>query len=82
MNAKNTKVKMTDSSQEQITKEFIGEFEKLMEKYKIEEYVFNCSINSGIILYKPDNIMEITKKLKIIHQQFFGRVMESCGETR
>lgn len=66
----------------ELTNKFVEEFEALLEKHGIKEYVFNCTIDKGIILYKPDDIMAITKKLKIMHQQFFGRVLESCGENR
>ena len=76
--AKNTNVQNEDRHPAQ---DFIDDFEKLAEKHKIEKYVLITNVGeSPILLYRPNNIMEITRVLKATHSKFLQQVMNEIGE--
>jgi len=65
--------------------EFRDRFEKLVEEFNIEKYVFiydNPHIEEEklAVLYRPQDIMEITRTLKTTHTQFLRQVMINVGE--
>lgn len=74
-----------DQNQEKIhpAQLFIDEFEELVKKHKIEKYVAVFNIgddNKPVVVYKPNNLNEITRVLKITHSQFLNKVMAEIGE--
>lgn len=62
--------------------DFIDDFEKLMKKHKIEKYltIINSDENQPILLYRPNDIIEITRVLKVTHNRFFNELMRQVGE--
>jgi len=65
---------------------FRNEFEELVKKFKIEKYVLvyddpTSEEEKLSVLYKPQDIMEITRLLKNTHSQFLRQVMINVGEV-
>lgn len=73
---------MSDGAQDNIQK-FTEEFEELVKKFSIDKYILVLNIdNRDIVLYRPEDLMEITRILKLTHNNFLSQVMQRIGETR
>lgn len=61
---------------------FIDEFEVLMKKHNISKYVTYVNIgDEPVILHRPNDLVEITRVLKMAHSQFYHRLMVEIGEA-
>ena len=63
------------------TESLAQDIEKVLEKYDVKSYVIIADKLGPVVLYKPDDIMEITRILKSIHEQFRHKVLQSIGEA-
>lgn len=78
----NTNDENNQETNQKAIQEFITEYELLVEKHNVKEYISIITIgDTQFTLYTPKDIMKITKILKSAHKTFYSEVMRTIGES-